>query len=63
MKPDSVQQFVALRTALQQEKAQLEARLKKVCAALEGVGLTPTSVKASSGDRRKTHLPRAANKM
>jgi hypothetical protein len=38
MKTASVKQFMVLRTALQQEKAKLEARLKEIRIALDGVG-------------------------
>jgi aspartate aminotransferase-like enzyme len=50
MKTASVKQFMALRSALEQEKKKLEARLKEIRIALDGVasasggrGLTPTS--------------------
>ena len=61
MKIASVKKFVALRAALLNEKAQLEARLKEICAGLE---MTASAPAASSPPRRgpgKKRAARAAN--
>lgn len=60
MKTASVKQFVALRAALQQEKKQLEARLKEIQSALGGsVGVPAAVAPAGSGPNKLG--PRVAN--
>ena len=60
MKSTSVKQFVALRAALQQEKAQLESRLKEISAALGSAAGSPASSTAS-GYAPKARAARAEN--
>ena len=52
VKANNVEQFVALRAALQQEKATLEARLAEITRALSASGDAAPVVAAISGKRR-----------
>jgi hypothetical protein len=66
MKSASVKQFVALRAALLNEKAHLEARLKEIQSALGGtpsVSATPTKPSTSSLPPKKKRGARLANTM
>jgi hypothetical protein len=57
MKSDSLKQFVALRTALTQEKAQLESRLAEINRALgEAPASAPRSIKAPAPGRAANAL-------
>ncbi len=66
MKSASVKQFVALRAALLNEKAQLEARLKEICAGLEmtaSVATAPAKPAAPGRVPRKKRAARVENTM
>lgn len=60
MKTASVKQFVALRAALLQEKSQLEARLKEICAGLETTAPVAAAPAALARGPKKRG-PRAQN--
>ena len=64
MKSPSVKQFVALRAALLNEKAQLEARLKEICAGLEmtaPVSVAPAKPVALGRPSKKKRAARIEN--
>jgi hypothetical protein len=68
MKSASVKQFVALRAALLNEKAQLEARLKEICAGLEMTAPTsaataPAKVAVLGRPPKKKRAARVENTM
>ena len=66
MKSASVKQFVALRAALLSEKAQLEARLKEICAGLEmtaPVAAAPAKPAALGRPPKKKRAARVENTM
>ncbi len=63
MKTASVKQFVALRAALLNEKAQLEARLKEICAGLETTAPAPAPSAKPGPAPKKNRAARVENTM
>lgn len=63
MKTASVKQFVALRAALLNEKAQLEARLKEICAGLETTAPAPAAPAKPGPAPKKKRAARVENTM